>query len=421
MREELLHFIWRNRYYQPHRLYTEDGKTVEILFPGESNPNQGPDFQNARIRLDNILLEGAVELHIRTSDWFRHGHEGDRHYKRVVLHVVWTNDWDHAPPGGAPLLVLSGRTSGSLLPLYERWMKSQTFIPCEPQLEAVPAEIWPGWTRQLAIRRLQQRSIYIRDCLEDCELRWEEVCWRMMAWSMGVPVNGPAFEAIAGSLPLRLLMRYRHDRLQLEALLMGQAGLLDRSFGQDYPVALQREYVFLQKKHTLPPPLIPLSYSRMRPAHFPAIRLSQLAGLLSDGTGWFTRIKDAPDPRSLMDALVAEASPYWREHYIPDDAGTSLRHRRMGAGQRKGVVINAFIPVLFAYGWLRDDIRCREKALDWLELLAAEKNAMLDKWSKLGVKAVTARDSQALLELKKNYCNARRCLDCGIGRALLSG
>ncbi len=159
----------------------------------------------------------------------------------------------------------------------------------------------------------------------------------------------------------------------------------------------------------------------MRPAHFPAIRLSQLAGLLSDGTGWFTRIKDAPDPRSLMDALVAEASPYWREHYIPDDAGTSLRHRRMGAGQRKGVVINAFIPVLFAYGWLRDDIRCREKALDWLELLAAEKNAMLDKWSKLGVKAVTARDSQALLELKKNYCNARRCLDCGIGRALLSG
>jgi hypothetical protein len=401
MREELLHFIWQFRYFNHHELFTEAGETVWIQAPGEPNIHQGPDFLHARISIGGILHEGPVELHIRTSDWHRHAHDGDIHYRGVVLHVVWENDLEDSP-GGLPVLVLGHRISKLLLGRYRQWMDCRSFIPCERRLPAVDASTRTGWLQQLLWHRLQQRALFIRSCLEDNRQHWEETTWWLMARSMGQPVNAAAFEAISRSLPIGLLVRHRLDPVRLEALLLGQAGLLEGEFVEEYPRALQKEYGFCRVKYGLSASRVPLSFLRMRPGHFPTVRLAQLAGLVGRPTGWFSSIRDADSPRDLSALLDVTAAGY-----------------RMGDMIKRSLVINAFVPLLFAYGWLRGLPAYQEKALRWLEETRPEDNAILTGWRRLGVPVTNAADSQALLELKKSYCNGRKCLDCAIGQRLL--
>jgi Protein of unknown function (DUF2851) len=402
MREELLHFIWRFRYFNQHELCTEAGERVWIHATGEPNIHQGPDFLQARISIGGILHEGPVELHIRTSDWHRHSHDADIHYREVVLHVVWENDLEY-PPGGLPVLVLGHRVSKLLLGRYRQWMDSQSFVPCERRLPAVDAATRTTWLQQLTERRLQQRTLFIRSCLDNNRQHWEETTWWLMARSLGQPVNAAAFEAIGRSLPVSLLMRHREEPARLEALLLGQAGLLEGELAGEHPRALQREYRFCRVKYGLSASGAPLSFLRMRPPHFPTVRLAQLAGLLGHSNGWFARIRDADSPRDLSPLLDVTAAGY-----------------RMGDMIKKSLIINAFVPLLFAYGCLRDLPAYREKALRWLEETRPEDNAILRGWRRLGVPVPNAAVSQALLELKKNYCCGRKCLDCAIGQRLLS-
>lgn len=407
MREELLHFIWRFRHFNQQELLTEAGESLQILSPGEPHQDQGPDFRDARIRIGGSLREGPVELHILASDWKRHAHDGDVHYRDTILHVVWENDWRRAEegmPGDIPMLVLQSRVSKLLLGRYDRWMKHSSFVPCERQFIGVDAGIRSAWLRQLALERLRRRSGFIRDCLQQNRQDWEETTWWLMARSMGLPVNAAAFEALARSLPLRLLARHRNRTQSLEALLLGQMGLLDGQEKRDKehervaagPPAeedvLAREYRFCRAKYGLKAISVPVSFLRMRPGHFPTVRLAQLAGLLAACTGWFAYIRDTDSPGEIVRAL---AGP-----------------KGLGGGMQRGILINAFIPLLFAYGQ-------REKALQWLWEMKGEDNRIIRGWRGLGVVASNAAESQGLLELKNGYCNARRCLDCAIGRALL--
>jgi hypothetical protein len=385
MREDLLQFIWRYLYFNQSHLITEAGEELQILSPGELNTDAGPDFRNARIRLNNMLQEGPVELHIKASDWDRHGHAGDPNYKKVILHVVWEND---GGPADLPVLVLQHRVSKLLLGQYEKWMKSRLFVPCAAQLPQVGTAAWTPWKEDLLLQRLYQRTLVIRDWLATNRQHWEETTWWLMARSLGLPVNGSAFEAVARSIPLRLMARYRSEPVRLKALLLGQAGLLEPSL----------EYRFLQTKHHLKPISTPILFLRMRPAHAPARRLLQLAELFSTGESWFAKLRDAGSPKELETALQADG---------------------LGADMKRGILINAFVPVLFAYGVLRKEPACREKALAWLAAEKPEKNTRIAHWQRLGVSVLTAADSQSLLELKKTYCDCRRCLDCAIGQALL--
>ena len=399
MREELLHFIWRFRYFNQQSLFTESGEAVQVLSPGEYHADQGPDFKNARIRLGDRVCEGSVEIHVQTSDWVRHAHDGDPHYAGTILHVVWSNDCANgASPGNIPILVLQERVPKFLLSRYQQWMKCQGFVPCERQLPEVDRSVWGNWLSQLAVQRLQRRAALVRCDLEANRGHWEATTWIWMARSMGLPVNGEVFETIARSLPVELLTRHRWQRLQLEALLLGQAGLLDGPFPEERLMALQREYRFLQTKYGLQPVSMPVSFLRMRPANFPTIRLIQLAGLLTTGLGWFSRIREAVSP---------------------DEVWTG--EEQFGAATKDKLIINAFIPLLFAYGSLRQEPVYQEKALRWLRAMRAEKNNILSRWQGVGVVASHAGESQALLELKKEYCKERRCLECAIGnRCLIS-
>lgn len=425
MREELLHFIWRHRYFNQQQLFTEAGESLQVLFPGELHRDQGPDLRNARICIDGRNYTGPVEIHIRASDWVRHAHDADDHYRDTILHVVWENDWrggEGKPltPGGIPMLVLQQRVPKLLLDRYDRWMKGPVFVPCEGQLGQVDEVLWAGWQRELVLRRLRRRTQFIRECLEVNKQHWEEVAWLLMARSMGSPVNKEAFGVIAGSLPVELLARHRSQQLQLEALLLGQAGLLEGAFGEDYPQSLQREYRFLQTKWGLKPVGEPVSFLRMRPAHFPTVRLVQLAGLIAAGTGWLSRVLEAGSPSDLLAEDVV-AGGYWESHFVLGRPAKVAQPgpRRLGPAMRQGLLLNAFIPLLYAYGCLRNEPLFQERALRWLQELKAERNVLLDGWRQLGVNPVHAADGQALLELKKEYCDARRCLDCAIGCALL--
>jgi len=385
MREDLLQFIWRYLYFNQSHLATESGEPLQILSTGELNTDAGPDFRNARIRLNNMLREGPVELHIKASDWDRHGHAGDPNYKKVILHVVWEND---GGPADLPVLVLQHRVSKILLGQYERWMKSRLFVPCATQLTAIGTASWTRWKEDLLLQRLYQRTLVIQDWLAANRQHWEETTWWLMARSLGLPVNGSAFEAVAQSIPLRLMARYRSEPARLKALLLGQAGLLEPS----------PEYRFLQSLHHLKPISTPILSLRMRPAHAPARRLAQLVELFSAGESWFAKVRDADSPKELATALQADG---------------------LGADMKRGILINAFVPVLFAYGVLRKEPACREKALAWLAAEKPERNTRIAHWQRLGVPVLTAADSQSLLELKKTYCDCRRCLNCAIGQRLL--
>jgi hypothetical protein len=432
MREELLHFIWRYRYFNQHELATEAGEPLQILSPGVSNGNQGPDFLQARVRIGGILFDGPVELHLKTSDWLKHGHDGDNHYREVILHVVWENDMplqennmplqENDMPlqcHAIPILVLRHRISKLLLGQYHQWMTSQSFIPCERRLNEIPQADLTGWQQQLVLRRLQHRVLMIRSCLEENCQHWEETTWWLMARSLGQPVNAAAFESIGRSLRVSLMARHRDEPARLEALLLGQAGLLEGAFSDEYPRLLQQEYRYCRDKYKLQSSPIPLSFLRMRPCHFPTIRLAQLAALMAaSDTGWFARIRDAESWRDIMPSLQVRASGYWDNHYIPDNPSPP-HPKQMGETIKKSLLINAFIPMLFASGWLRGIPRTREKALRWLEEIGPESNSMITGWQRLGVAAETASATQALLELKKNYCRPRKCLDCMIGQTLL--
>jgi hypothetical protein len=464
VKEQLLQFIWRFQYFNPSPLYTEAGELLQILSPGEINTHQGPDFLNASIRIGDTSWVGNIELHIRTSDWEKHAHQKDKHYRNVILHVVWENDVpvetdpDRMPLAGdsgqervpaIPLLVLQHRIPKLLLGKYTAWMNHRSFVACERQLPQVTEETWSDWKQQLLEERLYRKMDFIRDCLAQNHQHWEETTWWLLARNFGFPVNTLSFEAVARSLSLRLLARHKGRVEQLEALLLGQAGLLEADFREGYPVFLQKEFRYLRQKYRLPILHPSVFFLRMRPNNFPAIRLAQLAGLLSLSTAWFARIKETDSPGELKAMLTVTASPFWDTHYgwtgnarigkedgqggARGDGGSNMNADRDAHGERKAgkpkrlgdqmkesILINTCSPLLFAYGSLRGEPALQDKALRWLAAIPAEKNALVAGWGRQGVYSQHAMDTQALLELKTRYCEPKKCLQCAIGHFLLA-
>ena len=437
MKEQLLQFIWRYQYFYRPQLHTESGEPLQILSPGEHNTHQGPDFLNASIRIGNTFWAGNIELHIRTSDWTKHAHQKDRNYHNVILHVVWENDVPAGaegsePAGGRkiPLLVLQDRVPKLLLSKYEEWMSNRSFVACERQLPQVGEPTWTSWKRQLLEERLYRKARFIRDCLAQNRQHWEETGWWLLARNFGFPVNTAVFEAVARSLPLRLLARHKDRIEQLEALLLGQAGLLEGDLREEYPLLLQHEFRYLRQKYRLPVIHSPVLFLRMRPGNAPAIRLAQLAGLLSLSTSWWARVKETDSAIELRHSLAVSASPYWNTHYGLESRSRATgsdrqafiiqpRPKNLGAQMKDSILINTWSPLLFAYGWLRGEPVLQQKALRWLAAVPAEKNALIAGWGRQGVYGKTAMDTQALLELKTRYCDPKKCLECAVGNFLL--
>jgi len=421
MTERLLQYIWQFQHFNNRGLITQSGDPLIILHPGKLNREQGPDFSGARVRIGSTTWAGAIELHTCTSGWHRHKHSDDPNYRNVILHVVWEDDG--ATVDGLPLLELRPRVSKLLLGRYEELMNSAGQIPCGQQIQLPGALRWKCWKDRLAAERLTRRAGVAESFLVENNYHWEETFWWMLARSFGMDANTEAFESVARSLPVSLLARHRDQPRQVEALLLGQGGLLTEGLSlfnsqDEYLHVLRREFRFLKTKYRLKPVHARIKFFRMRPGNFPTIRLAQLAALIARSAGLFSQVLVMQTVREIRALLEASPDNYWEQHYHPGVAAR-FRKKGIGTGMVNNILINTICPLLFAYGKYHEKTSCIEKALTWLQELPPETNHITRCFEQLGIENKCAFDSQALIELKKEYCDHKRCLECAVGASIL--
>lgn len=415
MTERLLQYIWQFQYFNRSNLQTAKGEKLSILFPGNLNLNQGPDFINAQIKIDDTILVGSIELHIKASQWNEHGHSDDVNYKNVILHVVYEND---IPQSSIPVLELQSRISNLLLDKYDKLMNASSFIACSHSISEIKEITWIAWKERLLAERLTRKSEIVFRFLEENKTHWEETFWWMLARNFGVKVNSEAFELMARTISVNVLAKHKNQIHQLEALLLGQAGLLNGNFKEDYPKLLRREYEFLKKKYDLKPIYSPVHFLRMRPGNFPTIRLAQLAALVQNSAHLFSKILETAKISDIKKLFSVTANDYWHYHYSLDEP-SSFKKKTVGQNMIDNIIINTVIPMLFAYGLHHKEEKFKTKAILWLEEISAEVNSITKGFSQLQLDNKTAFDSQAFIELKTQYCDQKLCLKCSVGNSLL--
>jgi Protein of unknown function (DUF2851) len=418
MTEQLLQYIWQFQYFNINELATTEGEPITIINKGTHNKNQGPDFLKATIKIADTTWVGNVELHINASQWESHQHTGDKNYNNIILHVVWKNDKLLNLPFAT--VELQGRISKLLLGRYNELMKAGTFIPCEKNIQQVGELTWAAWKERLLVERLQEKSFIVLQYLQESTNHWEAVFWWLLAKNFGMKVNAEAFEKIACTVSVNILAKHKNQVQQLEALLLGQAGLLQENFTDNYVLMLQKEYAYLQKKYKLTAANIPVHQLRMRPSNFPAVRLAQLAMLVHNSSHLFSKIIAVENVKELKQLLDITANDFWHYHYVPGEA-SEYKEKKVGMQMVENIIINTIAPVLFAYAQHTGQNQYKLRALQWLEQIASEKNVVTKGYIALGVPVKTATDSQALIQLKNNYCNQKRCLECAVGNKILKG
>lgn len=417
MKEEFLHYVWQWRRFDSTDLHTTDFEAIQILTPGQLSPHAGPDFFNARVRVGDTEWAGNVEIHINASDWYRHGHEADPAYDNVILHVVWLADAElHRSTGErVPCLELRQRVPPDLIQAWRRLMDTPRDIPCAEQFLHTPPIVQLNWLDRLLVERLEQKTTALEALLADSRQHWEEVFYFSLARSFGLAINAEPFEALARSLPLSILAKHKTDHFQLEALIFGQAGLLESDFNDEYPRQLAREYRHLRHKYGLTPlPSGQWKFLRLRPAAFPTVRLAQFAALVHRSAHLFSKVLEAQTIRELEHLFTAEAGDYWTAHYVFDKT-SHRRSKALGRDFIQLIAINTIIPAMFLYGRAKKLPDFESRALRLLEELPPESNSVVDRWIDLGFKPRHAAHSQALLQLSKHWCAHKRCLQCAIG------
>ena len=416
MTERLLQYIWQFQYFNRSELQTTDGEEVVVILPGSLNKNQGPDFLNAKIKIGNTIFAGTIEVHCKASEWEKHQHHKDNNYRNVILHVV--NEKDASFDNHIPVLELQSRISNIMLEQYEKLMAETSFVACAGSIHTIKDITWFSWKERLLVERLTRKAEKIQILLEENRAHWEETFWWLLARSFGTKVNGDAFEALARSLPVTILSKHKNSIHQLEALLLGQANLLNRNFEEEYPRLLQREYRFLKTKYDLKPVDVPVQFLRMRPGNFPTIRLAQLAMLISSSSHLFSKILETENVEEVKKWLTCTANDYWHYHYH-FNLQSNFKKKALGSSMIDSIIINTIVPSLFAYGLYHKSEPHKAKVLRWLEQISTENNSILSGFALLSVKSNSAYDSQALIELRNEYCTKKRCLECSVGNAIL--
>jgi len=426
MKEKILQYVWQHQLFDKmDGLSAVDGSAVKVLYPGELNREAGPDFFNARVVIGNVEWAGNVEIHVNSSDWIRHRHSTDPRYQNVVLHVVYHHDAEiKLPDGHSPAtLELSKYLSERLIARCESMLAApgESGIPCVDSIPQMSRIVVEQWLQRMSVERVEEKTGNIRQLLSECCGDWQTVCYHLLARYYGGNVNALPFELVAKSTPLKLLSRWRDDRTRLEALLMGQAGLLSQYFEDEYPRLLQSDYEALAKGaglHPIDPSLWRLH--GIRPVSFPTLRISQFSGMIAKHQNLFDKMLGITDVEELISVFDQPASDYWNVHYnfdVQQSGAASVK--RLGRSQAVIIIINAWIPLLMAYGIEHHQQQYRDLAMDLLTQLPAENNRVVREWMAAGITPENASHSQAMIHLRKTYCNARRCLECSLGYHIL--
>ena len=422
MQEDFLHYLWKYKKFDFTRARTSDGLDLGLVDPGIHNQNSGPDFFNAKLRIGDQLWAGNVEIHLKASDWYFHRHESDSNYDNVILHVVWEDDIEVYRKNNSviPSLALNGLVNDALVNKYRELLNThQKWINCEKDFPSVDDFKLRHWLERVYFERLKNKSDLILEMLKASENNWEAVLFRLLAKNFGLNVNGDAFLSFAQSFDFSVVQKCSTDRLKLEALFMGQAGMLEKGASDSFYRNLKTEYEFLKHKYQLSNrQVVRPKFFRLRPDNFPNIRLSQLASLYHSHKNLFSDLILAKELGSIYELFDVETSDFWQTHY-----SFSKTHRRRSKKISRNfvdlVIINTVVPLKFCYA-RETGKEPQEEIQSILEKIKPENNSIVEKFNWLRQDTATnAMESQAILQLKNHYCERNKCLNCEIGAELL--
>ncbi|QDO92533.1 DUF2851 family protein [Formosa sediminum] len=422
MQEDFLHYLWKYKKFNTSKLQTVLGEAIQLLQVGKHNFNSGPDFFNAQLKIEDQLWAGNVEIHIKSSDWYVHHHEIDPAYDNVILHVVWEHDVDifRKDNSAIPTLVLKDVVSKSALEgYYQLFYKAQKWINCESDFVSVDDFILQNWLERLFFERLERKSSQIETLLSASMNDWEAVLFKLLAKNFGLKVNGESFFSLANSINFGIIRKTQSKAQALEALFFGQSGLLETEIEDEYYKSLQQDYQFLKQKFNLSQTsVMPLQFFRLRPPNFPTIRLSQLAQVYAKNQNLFSKIIEAKTKQELYNLFSVSTSPYWETHYTFQKSSNSI-NKSTSNKFIDLLIINTIIPVKFSYSKILGQLNT-ETIIGLINEVAAESNSIIKKYNTLKPITSSALQTQGLLQLKNEYCDKKKCLQCAIGNTILN-
>lgn len=424
--EQLLHYVWKHKIFPLRELKLSDGRQLEVINPGIHNTNAGPDFLEAKIKIDDTVWAGNVEIHTRTSDWFRHHHDTNPIYDNIILHVTADIDCQLFDSNGREIPQVEVAIPQYVKDNYEHLAASDVTPRCRNILSSIPTFNIHSWMSYLQVERLEERTSQLLDRRERLNQNWEDTFFVTLARSFGFGKNGDAFEQWAHSIPMGAVGKHRDNLFQIEAIFFGQAGLLDEDSdnllpqNKEYYLRLQREYRYLRQKFSLTP--IDSSrwkFLRLRPQNFPHIRIAQLAMLYYSQSINLSKVLSAESVDEIAKLLDTHVSDFWQTHFNFHGEESASSDKQLSKAMKRSIIINCIIPTLFAYGrYKRDEPLC-QKAFGLWEALPAEANSIVQSWIEAGISPQNAADSQALIQLTKHYCIPHDCLRCRFGHEFI--
>lgn len=417
MNEELLYYIWQFKRWQG-TLKTLSGEAVEVYSVGQRNNNAGPDFLHAKLRIGQVLWSGNVEIHVKTSDWFFHGHESDKNYQNLILHIVWQHDLEELPHD-CPLLVLSDFVSKEIVNNYQKLKIDNSFISCENLFAEVDNFTKNTFLESLFVERFQNKTERLNQKLDKLSGDWEALTFERMAYVFGLKINAEAFELMAKSFNFKMLQQVVRKNESVEALLFGQSGFLEKPL-DEYQLRLQQEYAFLQHKYKL----IPIEnnlfkFLRLRPSNFPSIRLAQLSAVYAKEDKLFQKILSVKNIKELTCIFKdIEVNPYWEKHYKFGKESKKQHSAQITRQLVEKIAINAVIPLQFLYG-LKIGKDNSEQIIALARSIKPEKNSIIENYRHIEAEIKNAFESQGYLELYKTFCKPKKCVTCRIGNKII--
>lgn len=419
MKEDFLHFIWENRLFFKNNLKSSDNENIEILNIGIKNNDAGADFFNAKIKIEDRIWAGNIEIHIKSSDWEHHKHHQNKAYNNVILQVVFQNDKDVFHESGEKVRTLILNFDEKIFQNFQQMLASKKWIPCEKKIQAIESFEIKFWLNRIFFERLETKSQIINNLLNQNKNSWEESFYQYLSNNFGQKTNSQPFEMLAKSLPLKYLAKQKDNLLQIEAMLFGQAGFLNENIDNEYYIQLKKEYVFLQKKYNLKPLEKHVwKFLRLRPSNFPTVRIAQFANLIHKSNKLFSKILEITNIQEIENLFSISASEFWDTHYNFEKE-SSKKKKTIGKSTIDNILINTIIHFIFAYGKFKNSEKFIERSISFAEKINAEKNSMIDKWKEIGINPQNSLESQALIHLKNEYCQKEKCTNCRFGNLIL--
>ena len=421
MNEDFLYYVWKYKLFSKNNIKTTDNEVLTVLKSGIHNKNSGPDFLNSELKIENQLWVGNVEIHIKSSDWYLHNHEIDANYDAVILHVVWEDDATIYMKNNKslPTLILKNLVDKAVFVNYQQlFSKEQRWIPCQSEIASVDNFIFNNWKERLFFERLERKSNLIKETLIEENNNYEAVLFQLLAKNFGLKVNGASFLKLAKSVNFSIIRKCSFNEKELSALLFGQAGFLEDDFEGAYYLSLKEEYTYLKHKHHLQPiSKNEFSFFRMRPPNFPTIRIAQLIALFVKHQNLFSKLMTIKSLNDFYELFSVDVHPFWKMHYNFEKQSKSSP-KKLTKPFVDLLIINTIIPLKFLYQKSREEVNENE-FLELLKKIKPEKNNIISKFTELKITTKNVFETQALLELKNNYCTPKRCLECVIGSYLL--